>query len=333
MSDGIETRDVMVSHQQEWHGKAKVIPVGTPITEANCEICYPMTKQPTFLRQPDGAYKEDGQFRIVSMDDNLPIGDSVGKGYVIVDNCERIEGAMKVCKNHNGTLESAGTVKNREIGFCSIQVDAPITIAGETTTLYLNRVWGHGGTKGLVDKLAITKQVCQNTIQMSLAEYSDFATSARHTAGSIRQMGDLSKTFAAYKKLTGEYKTLMEEWATTKVSPEKARQIFAGFIVKNNDATEVSTRSANIIEELVLLFRLGKGNTGKTMADVFNAFTDYYTHKSAGDNLWKQFESSEFGSGLDNKLSAFKLLKGDKLRGLGNLNEVIARGKKVIALV
>lgn len=331
--DGFKTRDKMVSHQQEWHGKAIVISKGTPIVEANCEICYPMEKQSTFLKQPDGSYKEDGQFRVVSLDDNLPIGDSVGKNYVVVDNCERIRGAEEICKTHGGTIESAGTVGDRQIGFCSIQVDAPIKIADEPTTLYLNRVWGHGGTKGLIDKLAITKQVCQNTIQMSLAEYSDFATSARHTAGSIRQMGDLSKTFAAYKKLAGEYKELMEKWATTKVSPDKARHIFAGFIVKNNDATEVSTRSANDIEELVLLFRIGKGNTGKTIADVFNAFTDYYTHKSAGADLWKQFESSEFGSGLDKKLVAYRLLKGETIRGLGDLNAVIARGKKVNALI
>jgi hypothetical protein len=92
-----------------------------------------------------------------------------------------MEGAMEVCAKHNGTIESCGTVKDREIGFCSIQLDAAITIADEPTTIYLNRIWGHGGTKGLVDKLAVTKQVCFNTIQFSLAEYSDFVRSARHT--------------------------------------------------------------------------------------------------------------------------------------------------------
>jgi hypothetical protein len=75
--DCIEKRDVQVSHQMEWHGKTHVIPVGTPIDTKNCEICYPMIKQPTFLQQPDGSFKEDGQFRIVSLDDNSPIGSAV----------------------------------------------------------------------------------------------------------------------------------------------------------------------------------------------------------------------------------------------------------------
>jgi hypothetical protein len=333
MSHGLEKRDVQVSHQMEWHGKTHVIPTGTPIDTANCQICYPMQKQPTFLQQPDGSFKQDGQFRIVSMDDNLPIGDAVGKNYVIIDNCNRIEGALEVCAKHGGSIESCGTVKNREIGFCSIQVEAPITVADEPTTLYLNRVWGHGGTKGLVDKLSITKQVCQNTIQLSLAEYSDFTTSARHTAGSIKQMGDLSKTFGAYKKLAGEYTMLMEKWVGIKIKADEARRIFAGFIVVDDAATEVSTRATNIIEELMLSFAKGKGNTGSTMADVFNAFTDYYTHKSAGDDLWKQFESSEFGAGLDKKLAAYRILRGDKLPKMGDLDAVIARGKKIVALI
>ena len=331
--DCIEKRDVQVSHQMEWHGKTKVVPPGTPIDTANCGICYPMAKMPTFLQQPDGSFKQDGQFRIVSLDDNLPIGSAVGKNYVIVDNCERIAGAMEVCAKHNGTIESCGTVKDREIGFCSIQLDAAITIADEPTTIYLNRIWGHGGTKGLVDKLAVTKQVCFNTIQFSLAEYSDFVRSARHTQGSIKLMGDLTKTFSAYTKLVGVYKETVEGFALQKVSVDDARRIFAGFVCRNDELEEVSTRSANIIEELQLLFVTGKGNSGKTMQDVFSAFTDYYTHKSSGDNLWKQFESSEFGSGLDNKLSAFRLLKGETIKGLGTLAAVIARGKKILGLI
>ena len=331
--DCINSRDKQVSHQMEWHQKTTVIPPGTPIDAANCGICYPMMKQPTFLQQPDGSFREDGQFRIVTLDDNLPVGSSVGKNYVVVSNCDRITGALEVCAKHGGTIESCGTVKDREIGFCSIQVDAAITIADEPTTMYLNRVWGHGGTKGLVDKLAVTKQVCFNTVQFSLAEYSDYVRSGRHTAGSIKQMGDLSKTFQAYQKLVGEYKSTIETLALQKVTADKARNIFAGFVCRNDELEEVSTRSSNIIEELCGLFFKGKGNSGKTLQDVFSAFTDYYTHKSSGDNLWKQFESSEFGAGLDNKVSAFRLLRGDTLKGLGNLDAVIARGHKINGLI
>lgn len=329
----INSRDIQVGHEIAWHHLTTLVDPSVPIDTANCRICYPMVKSPTFLQQPDGSFKEDGQYRIVSQDDNLPIGGAVGKGYVIVDNCNRIEGALEVCAKHGGTIESCGTVRDREIGFCSIQVEAQLVIADQPTTAFLNRVWGHGGTKGLVDKLSLIKQVCANTIQMSLAEYSDFTTTARHTQGSINQMGDLSKTFDAYKKLVASYKETIEKWARQKITAEKARNVFAGFVVRDADPSEVSTRSANIVEELMVSFNKGKGNNGKTVEDVFSAFTDYYTHKSAGEDMWKQFESSEFGSGLDRKITAYRLLKGDNVKGMGALEQVIARGKKVNALI
>jgi hypothetical protein len=329
----ILARDTQVGHEMAWHNLTKLIPVGTPIDVSNCEICYPMQKQPTYLKQQDGSFKEDGQFRVVSMDDNLPIGSAVGKDYVIVDNCDRIEGALEVCAKHGGTIESVGTVSNREIGFCSIQIESAITIANQKTSVFLNRVWGHGGKRGLVDKLSITKQVCQNTIQMSLAEYSDFKLTGRHTKGSISQMGDLSKTFGAYQKTLASYKQAIEQMELTPIGIDRARQLFAGFVCTDENAAEVSTRSSNIIEELTLSFRIGKGNNGKTVQDVYSAFTDYYTHKSAGEDAWKQFQSSEFGAGLDKKLVAYRLLKGETIPKMGNMETVIARGKKILAMI
>jgi hypothetical protein len=331
----INERDVQVGHEMAWHNLTKIVPVDEPIGLANCQICYPMEKQPTFLKQPDGSFKQDGEFRIVSMDDNLPIGSSVGKNYVIIDNCNRIEGALEVCAKHGGSIESCGTVRNREIGFCSIQVESAVNIADQPTQVYLNRVWGHGGTKGLVDKLSITKQVCANTIQLSLSEGSDFVYTARHTKGSIKQMGDLSKTFDAYHKMVQAYKETIETFASTPITLDKARRVFAGFVCPEKGITEVSTRASNIIDELVLSFQKGKGNNGKTLEDVYSAFTDYYTHQHAGgrESLWKQFESSEFGSGLDRKVNALKLLRGDKVKGFGTLDEVVAHGKDVLALI
>src|SRR5687767_14886815 len=115
MSHNIMERDSQTGHEQAWHGLTTVIPRETPIDAANCGICYPMAKQPTFLKMPDGSFKEDGQFRIVSLDDSLPIGSAVGKDYVIIDNKNRIDGALEVCAKYGGTIESVGTVSNREI--------------------------------------------------------------------------------------------------------------------------------------------------------------------------------------------------------------------------
>ena len=76
---------------------------------------------------------------------------------------------------------------------------------------------------------------------------------------------------------------------------------------------EVSTRRENQVNRLTELFRTGKGNNGRDRSDVFGAVTDYYSHESAGglENPWKQFESSEFGSGFTFKDRAFATLQSD----------------------
>jgi len=126
----------------------------------------------------------------------------------------------------------------------------------------------------------------------------------------------------------------MEEFANTPCNEETARKTIAGFLVRDDDAEKVSTRSQNTIDRITQLYKGGAGNRGENHCDLFNGITDYYSHESSGGgNRWKQYESSEFGMGQNRKVEAFKLLRGETVPKLGNLATVQKRGESILALV
>ena len=156
----------------------------------------------------------------------------------------------------------------------------------------------------------------------------------RHTGQALTKLEGMSKAIDAHCGVTAEFQKAMSEFVTQPCKADLARQVFTGFIVRDENTEEVSTRAENQIDDLVTLFRTGKGNTGKDFADVFNATTDYYTHDSSGgDNRWKQFESSEFGMGNRRKTEMFQLLRGQPVTDLGDLQTVINRGNRVMQLI
>ena len=110
---------------------------------------------------------------------------------------------------------------------------------------------------------------------------------------------------------------------------EKARKIYTGFLSggETPDTKTGISRLTNSVDDMVTLFRVGLGNAGRTMADVFNGATDYYSHESSGgrSNAWKQFVSSEFGSGNTRKSEFF-----DVLMSPASLAETVKRGEKVM---
>jgi hypothetical protein len=83
------------------------------------------------------------------------------------------------------------------------------------------------------------------------------------------------------------------------------------------------------VDELQSLFRSGRGNRGQTLADVFSAVTDYYTHQGAkSDNPWRQIESSEYGFGSTMKTKTMDILSDNE-----EYLKTVFRGQKVLELV
>lgn len=295
MAAGILTRDAQVGLAMAWHGKTYV---EEKIDSSNCRINYAMEIRPTYIQSGDKYLPANGR-QIVSSDDGLPVGKIVGKDYKLFSNSDIWEAVAGSLSGTTHQIVSCGTVNDRSLGFVSVKISEDFKAANRLTSSVLNVIWGHGGNKAVIARSGFTVIVCQNTLHLAEREQADFKASERHTTNG--SLVNLSKAIDNHVGVTAEFKSAMDELHSVDVVASRAEKIYAGFLCgdKMPETKTGYSRVSNVVDSMVNLFTSGKGNSGRTMADVLNGATDYYSHASSGgrDNSWKQFVSSEFGSG------------------------------------
>lgn len=330
MAHDIQKRDSQVGTSLAWHGLTEVV---DKVTADNCRILYPMALQRLVL--PSGV--ETDHYIAVAGDDGKPVGGPVGERYTLIDNqgiWQAVEDAL-VGTDHE--VVSVGTVGDRERGYISVKLSDSFVAAGRKTESVLSVLWGHGGCMQVVAKTGLTVVVCRNTFNLSLTERGEFNFQVRHTGSAAVKLANMRQAIEAHSRAVEVFTESMDAMHAQAVSLLDASRFFHGFQAPAVPAAgeTVSGRTRNQIAALDRLFSYGRGNQGKTAADLFNAVTDYYSHESAGgaDNPLRQFESSEFGTGQMRKQAAWLLLNGDKAPGLGDLDAVLRRGDAVMARV
>ena len=324
MAHNIQARDVQVGIEMAWHKLTQVEPV---INSGNCRILYPMSIRDLHFVDDKGNLVKGNGRQIVSDDDNLPVGRAVGADYKLIDNKSIWDSVQAGLAGTKHEVVSCGTVNDRSLGFVSIKIADDFKAANRQTKSVMNVLWGHGGNKAVIARSGFTVVVCQNTYNAAMAENSDFKLSIRHTAKA--DVLDLGKAIDAHIGVVAEFKAAMDLLDSIDADAEKARKIYTGFLSggETPDTKTGISRLTNSVDDMVNLFRVGLGNAGRTMADVFNGATDYYSHESSGgrSNAWKQFVSSEFGSGNTRKSEFF-----DVLMSPASLAETVKRGEKVM---
>lgn len=323
MAHNIQQRDIQVGVEKAWHGLTQI---EETIDSSNCRILYPMTISPLYFKTTDGQLVEGNGRQIISEDDMLPIGRPVGSDYKLIGNTEIWDAIQQGLAGTQHKIVSCGSVNDRSLGFVSIKIADDFVAANRNTKGVMNVLWGHGGNHAVVARTGFTVVVCQNTFNMAMREKSDFKLSIRHTAKA--NVLDLSKAIDAHIGVVAEFTAAMDEMHSVDVSTDKARKIYAGFL-SDGEVPESKvgiSRLTNTIEEITALFISGKGNAGRTMADVFNGITDYYSHASSGGTRWKQFVSSEFGAANTKKNEFYSIL-----RNPNDSREVMNQGEKVLA--
>ena len=320
----LQIRDVQTGVEMAWHKKTNLV---ENISRENCGILYGQRIEPLYFRDGENLVEGNGR-QIVCNDDNLPVGRAVGKDYKLITNSDVWDSVLAGIGGTSHKVVSCGTVNDRSLGFISIAIAEQFKAATRETKSVMNVLWGHGGNKAVLARTGFTVVVCHNTFNMAMAEKTDFKLSIRHTAKA--NVLDLGKAIDAHIGVVAEFKNAMDEMHSVDVSVDKARKIYTGFI-SEGETPETKTgisRLTNTVNTMVELFRFGKGNSGRTMADVFNGATDYFSHESSGGvgNSWKQFISSEFGSGDIGKGEFFGLL-----RNPADLTVAVKDGEKVLA--
>lgn len=326
MAHNIQNRDIQTGIKQAWHGLTNIV---ESVTRENSGIDYDMDTVPLYIKLPDGSEVETDHRQIISLDDNLPVGKPVSETYCVISNTriwDMIESALSGTKHE---VVSVGTVADRSKGFISVKLDESFTAASRATEPFLNLLWGHGGNISLMARTGFIVTVCENTFNANMGRRGgDLSLSIKHSLNALGRVEDMAKAIDAYCGVVAEFKQAMNTLESVACDEENARKIFHGVLAPDTFEKNltVSTRQRNTVDRLISLYATGRGNTGSNLADVFNASTDYFTHESSGGkDLMKQFVSSEFGAGNNQKAMFYDMLTNEE-----TLRDTTTRGEKVM---
>lgn len=340
MSHEISENDRQQGITQAWHGLTEVLPV---IVLASCWLTLWDVKKLVLGVLSSTKEFIAGQFCQLVCTDNesIQIGKPVHcESYTVLTNRDFLAIVQDTLNKLRGAVvASVGSVCNRARIFVTLQIpEMPsFMAAGREFKPYLNFLSSHDKSCPFTLNLSTVCTVCNNTFGMNLADKSNkgLRIVVKHTKGMAAQLADVPAIVDAFFASVQKFTEVMNALALVPITSREARAFFAGLLTDKDDTedktetevAELSTRRANQVDRLTVLFATGKGNNGQNLADVFSAITDYYSHESAGgsDNVSKQIASSEFGTGQTMKAFAFVVLQDDK-----RIAALIAQGNTVL---
>jgi hypothetical protein len=352
MAHQIERIDTTFSvYGGEWHGKANKVDVINEETigriidfEIQEKVLLTAERdEETGLYLPETIMEVEGS-KVVIADlsgrDDLLVSDrrswplhTPRDSYRVITNREVWDCLNAAIEGIDGVkIVTAGTLDWCKKFYLSLELDGGKdlkTATGDKFQAVLNLLTSHDGTLNLLAMDSMTRTVCMNTFRYNVA-YDGGAMKVRipHTKNAGIQIDNLATYLNTV--LAGRLKVMdsMNHLENIKMeSPSHAAYVAAGFFT-SPDADEMSTRSFNRSIEIRDLAVTGKGNHGKTRADMLNGFTEYFTHHAGAGgekaDKAKRWSVSTFGAAADHKEGFLNLLLNDS-----DYSEALDRGEKL----
>lgn len=347
MADEIEEFDLTYSVlSPEWHGKAIVVP------EINSDVVRPILF-PMVSGVPSVTVEETGDvirvdgYKTILADlrhrEDLPECDrrfvpihTPRESYRIITNEEVwdcMQAAIAALEGTGVKVTTAGTLQNLRKFYISVDLGDGTrkTKKGDKIASILNFRSAHDGSMMLEAGDSHTRIVCMNTFRWSRAYQGAICVRVPHTKNAAIQIENLAAYLAMI--LSGREKMLeaMSYLETLKMaSPTDAAFVAAAYF-NGPDApadSELSTQAFNRASAIRDLAVSGKGNKGKTRYDLFNGFTEFFTHHDGAGGKKatkaKRWSVSNFGQAAEHKEAFLDLIMDE-----AKFNEALATGEKL----
>lgn len=278
--------------------------------------------QPIFI---EAGYDQDGnsQFAMaeglsgVVRQDNMATLGVVGGRYASIQNIEAFDFIDAVIGG-KAAFDSAGTFDGGKRVWMSVNLgDVEIQnphLVGDSVKKYMILSNTHDGSGTLQVFFSNIRIVCQNTLNMALRVNGKDGIKIRHTKSAKDRLAEAQRIMVANESYQNEFAALANNMAATPFTLDEMKKLTLELMPERADA-KVSTRSENNREELVALFTSGKGNSGKTLWDAYNAVTEYSDHHRStrvveGRNAEEvRLQSNWFGSGFAFKQKGLDLVR------------------------
>lgn len=341
MAHGInKPYDIILSTDStEWHGLAtKVDAIGA---EEIKPLLFPIVEEEIYSKSADGIYTRIPKHKSLMADlshrTDLPADDrrifihAPKEGYRKIENKEVWETMEKALKDVDCQISSVGTLDNLAKFFISVRTltGDRFKANGDEFLANINFITSHDGQIAFRAYDSTVRIVCMNTLRWSLETVGDLDFSVYHTSNANTAMSQLGEIINHI--LTGRKKfvEVMEYLDSISVTNENARLIAYGYFVMKTEQEELSTRSTNAAESIHELFNHGKGNKGRSLYDLANGATEYWTH---GDGTGKRSDrikkayAANFGSAAEHKTNFIHLLANPR-----KVTDLMEKGEKALA--
>lgn len=236
------------------------------------------------------------RFVIARSDNGAPLG-VVGEGYEPVQNSSLLGQVTPLESEGVLTRVNTGYLSGGKRVFVQSKLAEEFEVAGETTKAMVTLLNGHDGKVSTKIGLTAVRVICGNTFAMAS---TDMSVVIRHIRGANEKVltNEFVRNFT--NEQMGIYAQNMEKLKKTSCSVGTFESIMTQVFKKEN-ANQVRE-----METLKDLFRNGAGNSGRTLADAFNAVTDWSSHHSAKSSE-RVYVSSNFGRGASLSSRAWNL--------------------------
>ena len=267
--------------------------------KVNDKLDWTVSKRTLCFIGADGEMIPWTEKKAVVRDDNDVALGVVSPSYEIVQNEDLKQVIAPMVSEGLLTVQNQGYLSKGAKVFIQAEVNQDFRVAGEDYRGMITLLNGHVGNASVAIGTTATRVICSNTFATA---YSDISQKFRHTAGVTEQVLNSTEVIDYVNNAMRVYAEYVEKLAVT---PCSARQ-FTSAVEQIYDRP-VDNQRKSFVDQLNTLFYSGKGNSGKTMYDCFNAVTEFATHYSRKDSAGR-FNYANFGKGADINRRALAVL-------------------------
>jgi hypothetical protein len=242
--------------------------------------------------------------------------------YEILQNEVLFDALQEALSGIPHDIVSAGTLGGLCYFFASVKFreDHEIKLPdGSECKAYFSLFSSHNGTKNAHYYDTTHRTVCMNTVRSSLDARGNQGFSISHTKNASIRIHNMAEIVNNILHGRRHFEEKMNELYSVNCSVSNAEKFTAGYLAeKTNSKDGLSTRSLNQAREIVSLAWNGRGNKGDNYFYLAQGATEFWTGGNGtgglSRDLGKKVFSSEFGSGMENKVGFISSLTNPERR-------------------
>jgi len=270
-----------------WHGIGEVLE-GTLTSEdaiRHAHLDWEVKKEPVYL---ENGSEIPGYFANIRQDTKAVLG-IVGKQYQIVQNADGFQFIDSIMGS-DCRYETGGTLFNGKKTFIVTKL-SPEKLLDDEVENYLFFTNSHDGLSGIAAGISSIRVVCNNTLQLALANSGNRLWRIKHTGNLQDKQSEAIRALRLTESYQKRRKELVENWAVAKFDVEKFLEAYL-----SEKTLEFSEKSAKVFTDSFfhLIKKDDLANFRDTKWGIYNAISDIRSNQTPRRQIGKQHKLNRF---------------------------------------